>query len=336
MVKKIIPLLIFLSFLKAQIALPTFQAVQNPQSTAISSLSLFDFTTHTFTNCGQTGHTGPSLSTCKTWYQTNSNGTSSAWRDNTDYFNMEVNGIQMWTVPTTGTYTIEAWGAQGGRSNEGYGARMRGDFTLTSGTVLKILVGQEGGDYSVSTSGGGGTFVAKSDNTPLIVAGGGGGHRNPSTTRRETTDGDTLEAGRNGYFNGSLNNGGTSGSGGTSDDRGGAGAGFSGDGEASTDNRGSCSPSTSVGASAFTNGGTGGWGNMYMVNDCNGAQRFGGFGGGGSGGWGGAGGGGGYSGGGADTNSGWSGGGGSYNSGTNQSNSIGANSSHGKVVITIN
>ena len=330
MYKRIIPLVIFLSFINAQIALPTFQAVHKPQTAEASSL--YDFTSQTFTNCGATGRNGPTLSNC-----TGDANYTDSWTDNTSYFNVPNDaGIQNWTVPTTGTYTIEAWGAQGGRSNEGYGARMRGDFTLTSGTVLKILVGQEGGDYSVSTSGGGGTFVAKSDNTPLIVAGGGGGHRNPSTTRRETTDGDTLEAGRNGYFNGSLNNGGTSGSGGTSDDRGGAGAGFSGDGEASTDNRGSCSPSTSVGASAFTNGGTGGWGNMYMVNDCNGAQRFGGFGGGGSGGWGGAGGGGGYSGGGADTNSGWSGGGGSYNSGTNQSNSIGANSSHGKVVITIN
>ena len=325
-----ISLLFNLSFINAQIALPTFQGVHKPQTAEASSL--YDFTSQTFTNCGATGRYGPTLSNC-----TGDANYTDSWTDNTSYFNVPNDaGIQYWTVPTTGTYTIEAWGAQGGRSNEGYGARMRGDFTLTSGTVLKILVGQEGGDYSVSTSGGGGTFVAKSDNTPLIVAGGGGGHRNPSTTRRETTDGDTLEAGRNGYFNGSLNNGGTSGSGGTSDDRGGAGAGFSGDGEASTDNRGSCSPSTSVGASAFTNGGTGGWGNMYMVNDCNGAQRFGGFGGGGSGGWGGAGGGGGYSGGGADTNSGWSGGGGSYNSGTNQSNSIGANSSHGKVVITIN
>ena len=325
---QILLLLFFLSGINAQIALPTFQGVHKPHTAEASSL--YDFTTHTFTNCGATGRNGPTLANCISSYNT-------SWENNTDYFNVPGNaGIQNWTVPTTGTYTIEVWGAQGGRSNEGYGARMRGDFTLTSGTVLKILVGQEGGDHSLSTSGGGGTFVAKSDNTPLIVAGGGGGHRNPSTARRETTDGDTLEAGRNGYFNGSLNNGGTSGSGGTSDDRGGAGAGFSGDGEASDDNRGSCSPSTSVGASAFTNGGTGGWGNMYMVNDCNGAQRFGGFGGGGSGGWGGAGGGGGYSGGGADTNSGWSGGGGSYNSGTNQSNSIGANSSHGKVVITIN
>ena len=328
MIWRFVTLLFFLSIINAQIALPTFQGVHKPH-TAESS-SLYDFTSHTFTNCGATGKDGPTLANCISSYNT-------SWENNTDYFNVPSDaGIQNWTVPTTGTYTIEAWGAQGGRSNEGYGARMRGDFTLTSGTVLKIIVGQEGGDHSVSTSGGGGTFVAKSDNTPLIVAGGGGGHRNPSTTRRETTDGDTLEAGRPGWFNSSLNNGGTSGSGGTSDDRGGAGAGFSGDGEASNDNRGSCSPSTSVGASAFTNGGTGGWGNMYMVNDCNGAQRFGGFGGGGSGGWGGAGGGGGYSGGGADTNSGWSGGGGSYNSGTNQSNSIGANSSHGKVVITIN
>ena len=323
---RILLLLFFLSGINAQIALPTFQGVHKPHTAEASSL--YDFTTHTFTNCGATGRNGPTLANCISSYNT-------SWENNTDYFNVPGNaGIQNWTVPTTGTYTIEVWGAQGGRSNEGYGARMRGDFTLTSGTVLKILVGQKGQeDRSVSMSGGGGTYVAKNDNTALIVAGGGGGHRNPSTTRRETTDGDTLEAGRPGYNNNnSLNNGGTNGGGGTTSyagsHGGGAGAGFTGNGDASNDSRGG----TPVEPKSFTNGGVGG----YTPSNYFDYAEYGGFGGGAAAGYGGAGGGGGYSGGGSDYNSGWSGGGGSYNSGTNQSNSIGANSSHGKVVITIN
>ena len=51
--------------------------------------------------------------------------------------------ITSWTVPSTGTYSIEAWGAQGGTGDSthvgGKGARMKGDFALTAGTVLKKL-----------------------------------------------------------------------------------------------------------------------------------------------------------------------------------------------------
>ena len=41
-------------------------------------------------------------------------------------------GIQEWTVPASGVYTIEVWGARGGGangSNYGKGARMKGDFS---------------------------------------------------------------------------------------------------------------------------------------------------------------------------------------------------------------
>lgn len=108
------------------------------------------------------------------------------------------NGIQEWTVPTTGSYVIEVWGARGGYTggcNSGQlggtlchganGARMKGTFNLTQGEILRIAVGQMGEDYSsdggsVGGGGGGGTFVAKGNNhsgaTVLIVSGGGGGH----------------------------------------------------------------------------------------------------------------------------------------------------------------
>lgn len=105
-------------------------------------------------------------------------------------------GIQLWTIPHTGTYKIETWGAQGGanyhtqRVRGGYGAYMSGEFELTKGETLRILVGQRGLDGTTDDfascptnqkqgaggSGGGGTFVVKSDNTPLIIAGGGGGY----------------------------------------------------------------------------------------------------------------------------------------------------------------
>ena len=134
MIKRITRILLsFCCIINAQIALPTFQGVHKPQS---KSSSLYSFTTQTFTDCGATGRNGPTLSDC-----TGDASYTDSWTDNTSYFNVPSDaGIQNWTVPTTGTYTIEVWGAQGGRSNEGYGARMRGDFTLTSGTVLKILV----------------------------------------------------------------------------------------------------------------------------------------------------------------------------------------------------
>ncbi|MBD1843151.1 hypothetical protein H6F89_06990 [Cyanobacteria bacterium FACHB-63] len=41
--------------------------------------------------------------------------------------------IQSWTVPTTGVYTITAFGAQGGRSNGGRGGQTGADFNLTAG-----------------------------------------------------------------------------------------------------------------------------------------------------------------------------------------------------------
>ncbi|NBR37617.1 MAG: hypothetical protein EBT80_09795, partial [Chitinophagales bacterium] len=124
-------------------------------------------TTYTFTNCSATGQFGPSQGQVTAAYAgTNlaNNVTSS-------------NGIQLWTVPATATYRIEAFGAQGGGNNQyGRGAQMRGDFQLNAGQQIKILVGQQGGLYgSGSGSGGGGSFVTTSANVPLIVAGGGGG-----------------------------------------------------------------------------------------------------------------------------------------------------------------
>lgn len=56
-------------------------------------------------------------------------------------------------------------------SKRGKGARVKGNFHLKRGAVLKILVGQEGGVNTISggAGGGGGTFVVTDENTPLLI-----------------------------------------------------------------------------------------------------------------------------------------------------------------------
>ena len=89
-------------------------------------------------------------------------------------------GMYYWTVPQTGIYKIETYGASGGNppdnSNaEGKGAILKGEFYLISGQVIKVLAGQRGIQDRHGGGGGGGTFVTLLNNTPLIIAGGGEG-----------------------------------------------------------------------------------------------------------------------------------------------------------------
>lgn len=92
--------------------------------------------------------------------------------------------IQTYTVPAGVTsISIEAKGAQGGTSTVatgGRGASMKGNFVVTPGQVIRVLVGQQAPTIAsgsfVGGGGGGGTFVVdQSTNQPLVVAGGGGG-----------------------------------------------------------------------------------------------------------------------------------------------------------------
>lgn len=114
-----------------------------------------------------------------------------------------------WSAPSTGTYTLEVWGAKGGGSGANYwgtggsGGYAKGDLTLTNGQTLYIYPGQQGfqsattnafnggGKANSSTSwgngwtGGGATHIATSlgqlsslsanTSSVKIVAGGGGG-----------------------------------------------------------------------------------------------------------------------------------------------------------------
>ena len=93
--------------------------------------------TYTFTSGGATGQTPPTQGDCDAAYT----GTT------LDGAVTVTAGIQYWTVPTTGSYTIEAFGGQGYGSFGGRGAHISGEFMLTAGTQLKILVGQRAGDY---------------------------------------------------------------------------------------------------------------------------------------------------------------------------------------------
>ena len=248
-------------------------------------------------------------------------------------------GIQLWQVPdNVCQITIEAWGAEGGKnplnwSNGGKGAYVKGTFILPpSIKILRILVGQKGGENVGGSSangggGGGATYVAfEGLNQPLIVAGGGGGagsNLHPNGQIYPFYDGGlglaTIDGGQ---IVGSSAFGGREGDDGQ--------VGYA---------QNSCS--YICGNNSDKAGGMGsGWYSLLSyhgrTNFFNGAQH-GGFGGGGGGNFGG-GGGGGYSGGaGGDINTGGhfgGGGGGSINFGTNQTMQSGVNLGHGKVVIS--
>ena len=91
-----------------------------------------------FTNLGKTGSEGPKSIGCH-------------YKDQDHDGQVTVSSsIQVWTVPRTGKYRIEAIGASGGYSEDsfiktgGRGARMIGNFNLTKDEIIHVLVGQKG------------------------------------------------------------------------------------------------------------------------------------------------------------------------------------------------
>ena len=229
-------------------------------STCFTSM-LLGQPTYEFTNCGQEGRYGPSQEQCDTEY-----GAGMV---------TVVDGIQEWTVPYSGIYTIDAFGAEGGRGKQyntyvytngipGKGARMSGSFDLNVGDVIQILVGQLGGESLANHQqrgggGGGGSFIVSQQNQlPLIIAAGGGG-----AGRYDGNDGDdgiTTADGTNGNGNGGI--GGVDGFGGMvpgASYAGGSGAGFYGDGESACSN--------GILSYGFINGGAGsnGGGTGYLL-----------------------------------------------------------------------
>ena len=122
-----------------------------------------------------------------------------AW--NIDYTGEEYT----FTVPKTGAYKLEVWGAQGGTTSGGYGGYSSGLIDLNENSTLYVNVGGQGGDsytrtggyngggtggagygsWGSGSGGGGATHIATNSgllsslsenvNSVLIVAGGGGG-----------------------------------------------------------------------------------------------------------------------------------------------------------------
>jgi hypothetical protein len=278
--------------------------------TILSLVIGFKFTgaqvVYNFTNCGATGQYGPTQTQINATYtSTNTlyNGVTSS------------SGIQLWTVPSTGDYLIESYGAQGGNGT-GLGAKISGTFNLTAGTVLKIVVGQMGVG-TAGKAGGGGSFVVKppyNSNASILTIAGGGGHSNSNNSRMH---GQSTTAGGASELQAAVTNG----SGGRNQGCIGGGGGFFTNGDIAN-----AANDAGAHGKAFAYGCNGGTGVSGVV---------GGFGGGagitcGPANW--CAGGGGYSGGAGGGTDG--GGGGSYNTGSAQTNVTGFNSGHGAVVIT--
>lgn len=149
----------------------------------------------TFSNCGATGPTGPTLAQCQATY---SASVLSA---------LSVNyGYQSFTIPNAGTYRFTVKGASGGvwqfspmssttaancPTIDGYkrlpGARVSAEYILNTNDVITMVIGQGGGDDTNNIAncpgGGGGTFVTlgtfsdiqSGADTLLFAAGGGAG-----------------------------------------------------------------------------------------------------------------------------------------------------------------
>ena len=246
--------------------------------------------------------------------------------------------VQAWTVPTTGTYRLSASGAAGGyaylrasttTNPGGLGATMAGDFALTAGHTIAVMVGQQGGNNPSNArggGGGGGTFVVnQTTNTLLLAAGGGGGAGQYATSFKNALTSANGSAGS--YPDGSsANNGGVAPNGGGSGSYPAGGAGYLGNGVSST--------SGASGGTSYAGGGYGGVG--YADGAAITINYDGGYGGGG-GAYAGGGGGGGYGGGGGGrhvgSDYGGGGGGGSFNGGTNQTSSV-DHAGHGTAVFT--
>lgn len=86
---------------------------------------------------------------------------------------------QTFTVPSTGRYLIELWGASGGGDYAGNGAYTSGYINLTEGTNLYIFVGSQGGEGTKSVIGtpgynGGGSGGRACSNSVINGHGGGG------------------------------------------------------------------------------------------------------------------------------------------------------------------
>lgn len=293
-------------------------AIEFTNGYVIETGELYPFASFTFTTAGVSGSTPPTLQQLRGAY---TGSTSGSYFSNPTFFTTgSFQGYQIWTVPTTATYEIEAAGARSGiaiyptnapKTFWG-GAIIKGRYNLTKGQKVVMVVGQpaltpptQNNAYNGPGGGGGTYFVLSGSNTPIIIAGGagaGGAWSGDSGTIRSGSNGQTTTFGTSSWGGapggtGSLGGNSHRNSTGTASlnsyDAGGGG-GFSGNGYngsgviANTTNG-----STGGGGLSFLSGSTGG----VFASTFSAQATAGGFGGGGGGTPIAGGGGGGYSGG---------------------------------------
>ena len=267
---------------------------------------------YTFTNSGATGQNGPTQNDVTSSYS----GTNLA-----NAVTVSTQGIQEWVAPVTGTYEIEVWGAQGGSggwysnasysSTGGLGGYAKGSITVTAGTRIYLLVGQQGEGYPSSST--------RMENLSARNGGWNGGGNNSVSTYPGTGGGGASDVRIGGIalsnrviVGGGGGGGGNSGSS-TQLSNGGAGGGLTATTMANSTQYSNRTPGSGATQSS---------GNALGVG-ATATQNLSG------------GGGGGYYGGGAGDNSTGGGGGSSYIGGvSNGSTQSGVRSGHGKIVIT--
>jgi hypothetical protein len=229
--------------------------------------------------------------------------------------------VQTWTVPANVfSIRIKTRGATGGGAsasgnNSGGGAVIEGEYTVSAGQVVTILVGGRGANGDNEAGGGGSTGVYIGS-TLYIVAGGGGGEDNTGSGGNglATVNGSNGGGDNSGTAPGCTGVGnGQGGSGGNAGNHGEPCAGFphGGGGGGGLNGAGASPGGTNSGGGGRQGSITGGAGGTASTDDGGTAGGWGWSGGGGaddreSGG------GGGYSGGGGGPESGFPGGGGSF------------------------
>ena len=249
-------------------------------------------------------------------------------------------GVQSFTVPTSGEYALDVFGASGGASANavgGLGAEVSGDIFLTAGDTLTLFVGGRGqNSFGGGNGGGGGGFVFLGANVLAVAGGGGGASYHFGGGPGQAATAGEMGGGANGGAGGASGSGGgggtyvspfsgyafANGGGGAGADSGAAG--YGGDGAGSRSGFGAKFPNGGAYRGGFGGGGGGG--------SSSGDDTAGGGGGGFSGGGGGSGE---YASGHGQGFGG--GGGGSYLSNlfTNQILTAGVNSGDGSISVTL-
>ncbi len=124
-----------------------------------------------FTSAGAVSGTGPTQAQANAAYA----GTSLE-----NQVTINIQGVQEWTVPATGTYLVQLWGASGWSGNNagGKGGYVQGNLSLSMNDTLFVYVGGQGtvSGPANTPSGGGwnGGGDGQSNNSSNSVGGGGG------------------------------------------------------------------------------------------------------------------------------------------------------------------